>query len=450
MPANPDDAAFTFADIFGGIGGFHAALSAAGGHCTDAVEIDDAAARVYTRNWGHDPKGDITMKANDDGVTVADHEVLAAGYPCQPFSKSGKQRGMDEARGTLFWNIARIAQIKQPKVLLLENVRNVAGPRHEHEWTTMVTTLRQLGYRVADLPAVMSPHLIPPEMGGRPQVRERVFLTATYVGTDAPKSDLIAEPIFRNRPIVSSWDPQNWDLEKHLPLDPDRHAEGCDLSVAERHWIRAWDAFVQMMWELRHGKRLEGFPLWVDAWVPWQDFEMPPGTPPWKASFLIKNSKFYTDYQSDLDRWIAEWGVKTDAFPPSRRKFEWQAQDTPTLKECVMHFRPSGIRAKRPTYLPALVAITQTSIIGSRDRRLSTVEAARLQGLPDWFDFGDQRSPATYRQLGNGVNVGVVWHVLKAHVERDKDILRETAPRLFAAVDALPDSPDSLLEAMRR
>jgi DNA (cytosine-5)-methyltransferase 1 len=113
-----------------------------------------------------------------------------------------------------------------------------------------------------------------------------------------------------------------------------------------------------------------------------------------------------------------------------------------------MHFRPSGIRAKAPSYLPALVAITQTSIIGSRGRRLSPKEAARLQGLPDWFDFGDQRAGVTYRQLGNGVSVGAVWHVLRAHVERDQEVLKWTQPALLKAILGAPDSPDVRLDQM--
>lgn len=96
-----------------------------------------------------------------------------------------------------------------------------------------------------------------------------------------------------------------------------------------------------------------------------------------------------------------------------------------------MHFRPSGIRAKPPTYLPALVAITQTSIIGSQRRRITPREAARLQGLNDSFDFGDQPDSATYRQLGNGVSVGVVRHMLIEHAKRDEDILSETNPQLL-------------------
>ena len=130
-------------------------------------------------------------------------------------------------------------------------------------------------------------------------------------------------------------------------------------------------------------------------------------------------------------------------FPDSRRKLEWQAQDTGSLWETVMHFRPSGIRAKAPTYLPALVAITQTSIVGKRRRRLTPHEAARLQGFGPDFSFGGQRDQASYKQVGNGVAVGAAWHVFRSHVERDAS---ELPTRLTKAVLGAPRNPcqDSL------
>src|SRR5439155_3870168 len=98
-------------------------------------------------------------------------------------------------------------------------------------------------------------------------------------------------------------------------------------------------------------------------------------------------------------------------FPPSRRKFEWQARGYERdLWRLLLHLRPSGIRVRPPTYLPALVAITQTSIIGCRRRRITPREGARLQGFPDSFDLHPNDSVA-YRQLGNAVNVGVVKFV---------------------------------------
>jgi len=148
---------FRFADMFAGIGGFHAALGALGGECVYASEIDEDAARVYRHNWGLRPDGDITLAANDTTMRVPEHDVLVGGFPCQPFSKSGKQRGMDEARGTLFWNIAKIIEVRRPAMVLLENVRNLAGPRHTHEWDVIIQTLRSFGYRVSSVPFVVSP-----------------------------------------------------------------------------------------------------------------------------------------------------------------------------------------------------------------------------------------------------------------------------------------------------
>ncbi|NHA00520.1 DNA (cytosine-5-)-methyltransferase [Nocardioides sp. W3-2-3] len=197
------EASFTFSDLFAGIGGFHAALHAAGGRWAFASEIDGDAARVYDHNWLRPlresgaplPPGVSEFKVNGDIVALTDPEVtvphadvLAAGFPCQPFSKSGFQRGMDETRGTLFWNIARILAEPsvRPSVVLLENVRNLAGPRHrDTTFRTIVRTLRELGYRTADEPAIFSPHLLPPTLGGRPQVRERVFILAHYVGPES-------------------------------------------------------------------------------------------------------------------------------------------------------------------------------------------------------------------------------------------------------------------------
>src|SRR6478736_205744 len=200
------NATFTFVDLFAGIGGFHAALSAFGGECVYAVEKDAAAAAVYERNWGLNPLGDI-VEDTVGPMRVPKHDVLAAGFPCQPFSKSGFQRGMDEARGTLFWNICEILRVRRPTVVLLENVRNIYGPRHTHEWDVIVRSLRDLGYQVSSKPIVFSPHLLPPERGGRPQVRERVFIMGTYVGKKLADHDV--DPAVPHAPI-DGWLPDQW------------------------------------------------------------------------------------------------------------------------------------------------------------------------------------------------------------------------------------------------
>ena len=439
--------AFTFIDLFAGIGGFHAALEALGGECVYAVEIDQAAAKIYERNWGMNPLGDITKDVSENGVKVPKHDVLVAGFPCQPFSKSGAQRGMDETRGTLYWNILKIIEKRKPALVLLENVRNLAGPRHTHEWKIIIKTLREQGYRVSDTPAIFSPHLLPPNQGGRPQVRERVFIVAVKNNSRSKLTEM--EPVVSNQ-SVNGWDPLKWDLEMHLPLDEDHHVQGCDLTKQEILWINAWNDFVVGMRKRLESGRLPGFPLWGDEWRLTKNLRIASGTPDWKKDFLRKNAAFYTEHHVFINKWTKKWDFYSDKFPASRRKLEWQAQDTPSLWETVMHFRPSGIRAKRSTYLPALVAITQTSIIGPRERRLSVREAARLQGLPEWFSFDGQSDKASYKQLGNGVSVGAVWHVIRTTVERHRDVIEKTCPELVKSVLDKPKNPDLALNKLKR
>ena len=436
---------FTFVDLFAGIGGFHAALGALGGHCVYASEWDEDAAKIYERNWNLKPDGDITLSANDEVMNVPEHDVLVGGFPCQPFSKSGKQQGMDETRGTLFWNIAKIIQVRKPRIVLLENVRNIAGPRHIHEWNVIIKTLRDLGYRVSEKPMVVSPHNIHPEFGGRPQVRERVFIAATLIPKGMPnfKSDV---EIPNLDSVMQNWNPQNWNLSKDLPLEKlnDKNSKkSVVLNETEVEWIEAWNEFVVLMRKKLGKKSLPGFPIWADEWVIDKKLRIPKGTPEWKENFLRKNSEFYTEHQTLLNKWLKKWD-NLEHFPPSRRKLEWQAQDAKNLWETIMHFRPSGIRAKKPTYVPALVAITQTSIIGKQKRRITVREGARLQGLPDWYDFVDQANPITYKQLGNGVNVGAVYNVIKSQVIRDLDLLGDKS-ELTKSILGAPNSPDLVL-----
>ena len=436
---------FKFVDLFAGIGGFHAALGALGGECVYASEWDKDAARIYERNWNLKPDGDITLAANDEVMDVPDHDVLVGGFPCQPFSKSGKQMGMEETRGTLFCNIAKIIEARKPSIVLLENVQNIVGPRHLHEWEVIIKTLRDLGYRVSEDPMVVSPHLIKSEFGGRPQVRNRVFIAATLIPKGMPNFKNNVE-IPNLQPVMQGWDPQNWNLEKDLPLDKikvSNEKKRVSLNESEIKWIEAWNEFVLIMQERLKGEKLPGFPIWADAWVNIDELKIPRGTPDWKRNFLEKNAQFYTDHKTVLNKWLKKWNHLED-FPPSRRKLEWQAQDAKSLWETIMHFRPSGIRAKKSTYVPAMVAITQTSIIGKQKRRITTREGARLQGLPDWYDFVDQADSLTYKQLGNGVNVGAVYNVLKAQVLRDLDLLSNQV-ELTKSILSSSSSPDEAL-----
>lgn len=388
----------TFVDLFAGVGGFHAALAELGLECVFASEIDEKARRVYARTWGIVPGGDIRLSSR----SVPPATVLTAGFPCQPFSKSGFQRGEAEARGTLFWDICEALEASKPPLIVLENVRNLAGPRHRETWDAIVGALRALGYMVSREPLVFSPHWLPPALGGTPQVRERVFIVGVYVGSAAAS---LEPQIPLKRGSISGWDPNDWDLDAAL-RDPAAVRSDLMPSSDELHWIEVWNDFLR---RVPADYPMPGFPIWAD------DLRSRPrhetAHPAWKRTFLEKNARLYRDLHSELGEWKRAHGGLRD-LPASRRKLEWQAQDsTRDMWNCVMHMRPSGIRLKRPTYLPALVAMTQIPIVGPWGRRISPLEAARLQGL-EVVDFSGQSAAMTYRQLGNAVAPGVVKHVL--------------------------------------
>lgn len=428
---------FKFIDLFSGIGGFHHALTAPhfGGECVLAVDIDDECRKVYRATWPDMEDSQIqsdirnltlTLEGRDRPLEelsqlVPDHDVLCAGFPCQPFSKSGAQLGdLDASRGTLYFDIFQIVRAKLPRFIILENVRNLAGPRHRHTWESIIAGLRALGYTVNSEPVVLSPHCLPPWLNGRPQSRDRVFILAERSeATTSLEGKLLIE-----RGPIDGWDPNNWDIENYL--DDDHLIEQLDsfkLRPEEIAWLEAWQAFIQGIPE----DSLPGFPIWVDAFK--SEPEIPVGTPKWKEIFLQKNSDFYMQHRKFIQSWLRKsWipgsGYRVSNFPASRRKFEWQArQAQPTRSDrdiwkLTIHLRPSGIRVKPATYLPALVAITQTSIIGSRRRRITPTEAGRLQGLPDHvFQIPGLSSASAYKQAGNGVNVGVVQFAARALFE---------------------------------
>lgn len=134
-----------FIDLFAGIGGFRLGLEAAGHECVFSSEIDKFAQQTYQANFGDAPHGDITKIKEED---IPAHDIICAGFPCQAFSISGKQLGFDDARGTLFFDIIRIAKFHKPKVLFLENVKNLASHDEGKTLSVILSVLDDLGYDV--------------------------------------------------------------------------------------------------------------------------------------------------------------------------------------------------------------------------------------------------------------------------------------------------------------
>ena len=133
----------TFIDLFAGLGGFRIALESLGAKCIYSNEWDKHAQIVYEKNFGEMPEGDITKV---DEKTIPNHNILCAGFPCQAFSISGKQKGFEDSRGTLFFDVARIVKEKQPEIVFLENVKNFASHDNGRTLEVVKATMEELGY----------------------------------------------------------------------------------------------------------------------------------------------------------------------------------------------------------------------------------------------------------------------------------------------------------------
>jgi len=206
---------FKFIDLFAGIGGFHLALQSLGGECVFASEIDEQARATYEKNHGMNPNGDIraiTAPDRPDSVIdsqIPDHDVLAAGFPCQPFSLAGvsarnalgQTHGLlDETQGTLFYDIARIVKIKQPKALLLENVSNIVRHDGGKTFNVLKRVIHDLGYSLS-WSVLNSETLVP-------QRRKRCFMVAFR---DAEMDERLVFPDLSGDPI-----PLRMALEKNV------------------------------------------------------------------------------------------------------------------------------------------------------------------------------------------------------------------------------------------
>lgn len=175
-----DNNAFTFVDLFAGIGGFRIALEQLGGRCVYASEFDTSAQRTYGINHGVVPFGDITLQENKDRIPEG-VDVLCAGFPCQPFSLAGLRRGFsDETKGTLFFDLRDIIETKRPRIILLENVQGLLSIHNRDEEgnrlpektiDTILHILRdELHYYVPEPQVLNARHF------GVPQHRNRVFI----------------------------------------------------------------------------------------------------------------------------------------------------------------------------------------------------------------------------------------------------------------------------------
>lgn len=431
---------FEFVDLFAGLGGFHVALDDLEGKVVFAAEWEPTLNALYKTNYGIQPWADINDLETDGDIEreVPDHDVLTAGFPCQPFSKAGDQMGFaDTLQGTLFFKVHQILRVKRPRRFILENVPNILKHDGGRTQRKIIKMLEALDY------SVKTEHFSPHEFG-IPQVRDRAYFVGSLDGLD------------RFEWPTKHKDPTDITSVLRQDIPPTR-------SIPKRtlHAIDMWGDFLRRSPD---SVKMPSFPIWsmeFGATYPYED-ETPAGVwnrrpvwglrqmgvrgsfgqslecsvdaqktripshanrdsdlrfPRWKRTFIRQNREFYQDNRSWIDPWLHQW--RPEEMHSSYQKMEWNAQgEKRDIDNFVLQVRASGLRIKRPTTSPSLIAFTQTQvpILGSNltgERRYMTpAECAELQSLGD-ICLPDSDLDA-YKALGNAVNARVV----KAIAER--------------------------------
>jgi DNA (cytosine-5)-methyltransferase 1 len=382
---------FTFIDLFAGIGGFHEAAKKSNGTCVFASEWDQAAAKVYADNHKMIVHGDITKPETKNAIP--DHfDFLFAGFPCQPFSKSGKQAGFQDTRGTLFYDICEIILKHKPKFVLLENVANLVSHDKGNTYTTIIDKLQQLGYATPHEPLILSSHAF-----GIPMLRSRVYIPCVLTSDTSTITWNLDK--FKTKSVV---------IDDYLIKDLDD--ESLNLSRAEIALLELWDEFYQ---GVRANDRVIGFPIWSDHF---NDDPLDKDLPDWKQNFIWRNQHLYRRNKPFIDKWLKKHH-NLEHLTPTHRKFEWQCGDKcESVFDGLIQFRTSGVRVKKPDKFSTLVAMNHQQIIGKLRRRLSVQESKLLQSFPEDFTLDD--SATSLKQLGNSVNVKVVSCLIQAMREQ--------------------------------
>lgn len=413
-----------FVDLFAGLGGFNIALTGLGHRCVFASEIDPELRRCYHRNFGLEPVGDIRrIRAK----SIPEHDVLCAGFPCQPFSKAGFQQGIEHpALGDLYRDMLRIIRVHHPRWLLIENVPNLVMHQGGQTWALMEEALKAEGYNLAV--RTLSPHQF-----GIPQIRQRIYVVGSLDPLDAfrwPKPTIESELNIRNildlkptdaRPIPSSvracldvWQ----EFLDNVPKSEKIPHPLWSMEFGATYPYVTKTPVAMSVRDLQHfrgsfGRRLARSRTREELFAKLPSHARRPGElfPPWKIRFIRRNRQFYRKHK----RWLDRWKVKIAEFPSSYQKLEWNCLwDERAISKYIIQMRASGVRVKRLTSAPSLVAMTSTQlpIIGWENRYMTLSECKRLQCLEDLEVLPDTLEKAC-EALGNAINTMVAQRVAR-------------------------------------
>lgn len=283
---------FTFIDLFAGIGGFHEAAKDYNGTCVFASEIDKFSRLTYETNHHITPHGDITKI---DATEIPNHDILFAGFPCQPFSAAGKGLGFEDTRGTLFFEIIRIAREKKPNILILENVKRLLTHDKGNTFKVIQKSIEELGYH-------FSWKLLNSRNFGLPQNRERVYIVASKEVFEFDESPANSRSVIGDilELVVSesfTLSDRRWDtLQKKITYPVKlRSSRGVSTTITARYCAGSSNTLLTQenknprYFTPRECARLQGFP---------DEFVIP-----------VSKSQAYKQFGNAISVPVAEWVI---------------------------------------------------------------------------------------------------------------------------------------------
>lgn len=413
-----------FIDLFAGLGGFHIALSNLGHKCVFASELDNELQEIYFKNFGIKPHGDIRKI---DINSIPKHDILCAGFPCQPFSKAGFQKGFEcPDYGDLFSYVLNVIKTRKPKIVFLENVPNLIKHNNGKTWDTILNNLESEGYQVNY--KILSPHFY-----GIPQIRERVYILCTKYKLESfewpniklnsnlsiksilDKNPKVIKPLAENKKkCLDTW-------QEFLDLIPESE------EILSPLWAMEFGATYPFENETPHSVGFEELKKYkgsfgtklkdvnednIEMLLPSYAIKKEKKFPKWKIDYIRRNREFYKKHKHLLDDWIP----KLIEFPPSFQKFEWNCKgDERKIWNNLIQFRASGVRVKRPMTSPALISMTtqQMPIVGWEKRHITFEECLKLQSMSSLKNLPESNT-GKFRALGNAVNAKIVEIIAKS------------------------------------
>ncbi len=374
-----------FFDLFCGVGGFRLGMERNGNVCIGSCEIDTYARQTYAKNFGHEPE---FRDARDiDPARLPDFQCLCAGFPCQAFSIAGVRRGFEDTRGTLFFEIVRIAREKQPPILFLENVKGLLSHDKGQTFRVMLQTLDELGYD-CEWQIINSKYFVP-------QNRERIFIIGHLRGSGSRKIlpigesnqiDVNSKQIQHSSTITANYWKGDGAGRPFIAEPEIKYAQNSN-SQADRVYDTSGIAPT-----LGKGNAMSK-PL-----IPAES----------KKVTMVMNANKNSNMKKRVQERDETWTLTGNG-----NDFKVCEEQPKIVADRSRKYAGLGRNLESPKDIAnSLTTVTKDNLLlnNYRIRRLTPIECERLQGFPDgWTDRVSDTQ--RYRQMGNAITVDVVQYI---------------------------------------